>query len=205
VRLAAVLEQHQGSQPHRRVEIQEPKAPVFGNFGKVFDQLIEVLSPKQGLFRPDLPPKCTCPATQTPWWAAGRHRPFHQLVEISRMRLRALSSIQQLHRDGRRDTLGTECRSYEWAQNAPHKTPVTQWPLCVWCSCMAAGASTACLLHAVRHSMLPCCRHMPASWHDGCATFKVWSPLMCPAGMQVRGDMSIRRLDSIIAEDIQVV
>jgi hypothetical protein len=91
---------HQGSQAHRRVEILGPKARNFGNFGRVFDELIEILGPKQGVFRRHLPPKGTCPATEGPWWAAGRNwsRPFHQLVEICRGSLRALQCIRkQLH------------------------------------------------------------------------------------------------------------
>jgi hypothetical protein len=51
----------QGSQARRRVEIQGPKAQTFGNFGRVFDQLIEFFGPKQGAFRPSLPPNCTLP------------------------------------------------------------------------------------------------------------------------------------------------
>jgi hypothetical protein len=45
------------------------------------------------VFRPNLPPKGTCPATEGPWWAAGRNgsRPFHQLVEICRGSLRGLN------------------------------------------------------------------------------------------------------------------
>jgi hypothetical protein len=83
----------QGSQAHRRVEIFGPKARNFGDFGRVFDQVIEILNPKQGVFRPDLPLKGTCPATEAPWWAAGRNWPraFHQLVEICRGSLRALT------------------------------------------------------------------------------------------------------------------
>jgi hypothetical protein len=79
----------QGSQARRRVKIYGPKAR---NCGRDFDQLIEILGPKLGVFRPFLPPKCTWPPPQAPWGAAGRNclRSFHQLVEISKRSLRAL-------------------------------------------------------------------------------------------------------------------
>jgi hypothetical protein len=61
-----LLNAWQGSQARRRVEIHGPKARNFGNCGRVFDQLIEMLSPRRGLFRPILPPKCTCPPQEAP-------------------------------------------------------------------------------------------------------------------------------------------
>jgi hypothetical protein len=45
----------QGWQAHRRVEILGPQAPVFGNFERVFDWLIEILAQNEGVFRPVLP------------------------------------------------------------------------------------------------------------------------------------------------------
>jgi hypothetical protein len=80
----------QGSQARRRVKIHGPKARNIGNCGRVFDQLIEISKPKRGVFRPILPPKCTCPPQEAPWGTAGRKwpRPFHQLVEISKGSLR---------------------------------------------------------------------------------------------------------------------
>jgi hypothetical protein len=45
------------------------------------------------VFPPILPPKGTPPPSEAPWWAAGRNwpRPFHQLIEISKGSLQALT------------------------------------------------------------------------------------------------------------------
>jgi hypothetical protein len=84
----------QGSQARRRVASYGPKARNFGYCGTVVDQLIGILAPKRGVFRPVLPPKCTCPPSKAPRWAAARNwpGPFHQLVEISKGSLRALAA-----------------------------------------------------------------------------------------------------------------
>jgi hypothetical protein len=57
-------QKRQGSQARRRVEIHGLKVPKFGNCGRVFDQLIEILGPRRGAFRPIrigriFPPECT--------------------------------------------------------------------------------------------------------------------------------------------------
>jgi hypothetical protein len=95
LRIMLVTGTTQGSQTRRRVEIQGPKARNFGNCGRVFDQLIEILARNGGCFvdvSTISPAKSTWPPSETPWWAAGLNclRPFHQLVEISKKSLRAL-------------------------------------------------------------------------------------------------------------------
>jgi hypothetical protein len=84
----------QGSQARQRVEIDGPKARYFGNFGKVFDQLINIWGPKQGAFRP-IPAKMHTARLQRPlrgsWSKLAKALPWwHQLIEISKGSLRAL-------------------------------------------------------------------------------------------------------------------
>lgn len=59
-RPAAGMNGLQGSQLHRRVDIHKLTTPTSRNAEMRFDRSVETTAAKQGLFRPDVPLKCTC-------------------------------------------------------------------------------------------------------------------------------------------------